>query len=137
MLFILSKIPGWNCFELFSTPYPLLPSHPVFSSLAALEHICAPKYRVPSSCTLCLRYDHHDALVEMIPNVVSWTHKLPQNKHILFLKSCRIRHFSLPFPMSLLDFSFLSCKASAPLKELPPSIIDFWLLVCPLLLFSF
>ena len=88
----------------------------------------------------------------MIPNVVSWTHEPP----------CWIHHSSHQFPEAWSASLFLSCKTLPPPLELPTfssrfcivffifsifqidgmnasqpsSIIELWLLVCRVLLFS-
>ena len=126
-------------------------AHPEFSSLGASEEIGVPHYSGSLSCILCLQCGIRDFSVEMIPNVVSWTHEPP----------CWIRNSSLQCPESWSASLFLSCKALPPPLELPTlssrffvffifsifqideinasqpsSIIELWLLVCPFLLFS-
>ena len=97
----------------------------------------------------------------MIPNVFSWTHAPPRCMHVLSSESYWIRNSSRPFPESRSASLFLFCKAlPLPLElQLFPcifdgffivtifrideinasqssSIIEFWLLDCPLLLLS-
>ena len=50
---------------------PLRLSHPEFSSLEASEWTCAPNYIDSLNCSLSLRCDLHDLLVEQIPNAFS------------------------------------------------------------------
>ena len=108
---------------------------------------------------LCLRCDLHDLSVEMIPSVVSWTHEPPRYMHGLSLESCWIhgsshqfpeleRFFvpflqSMPHPLELPTFSshfsffiFSIFRIDEINASQSSSIIEYWLLVFPSLLFS-
>ena len=94
----------------------------------------------------------------MIQNVVSWTRASPRYMHALFLESCWIHNSSLQFPVTesvfvpsllgmiasigtsnfLLDgfFMFSIFRITEINVSQSWSIVEFWLLNCPLLLFS-
>ena len=139
------RLPGWNRFELH--PFHLSTAafaSGIFIAWGISEQTCAPICNVSSSCILCLRCELHDLLVDMIPNLVSWTHEPPRRMHALSLESGWIHHSSLQFPESRSASLFLFCARHCRIHrnfQLSPnasqssSIVEFWLLVCPCLLF--
>ena len=98
--------------------------------------------------------------VEMVPNVVSWTHEPPQCTQALFLESCWIPHSSLQFPEATSASLFLFLQSIAAsngasnfllafltvslysqffgIDEItacrPSSTVEIWFRVCPILL---
>ena len=124
------QLPGWNRFELFSIPCPLLLSPPEFSSLEASEDMCEPSCNESLNYALCLRCDLHDPSVDMVPLVFSWTREPPRCMHALVLESCRIHHSSLQVTETRSVSLFLSCMALPPPLELPKLPLRFCWFLC-------
>ena len=61
--------------QAFSILYPLLPSHPEFSSPAAIGWICAPRCNATLNFVLCLQCDLQDLLSLKITVLVLWIHE--------------------------------------------------------------
>ena len=156
-LFVLNfvQLPSWIRFELF--PFFV---HCCFRIryFHRLRHrkTCEPRCSVSSNNILCLRGDLHDLSVEMMPNVVSWTREPPRCMHAFvwildgfktlrfsFLKAEELQGIAASIGYSNFLLAFLmvsSCSFSIFWDEInasqPSSIVEFWLLVCPSLLFS-
>ena len=151
-------LPSWNRFEISSIPFPLLLSHLEFSSLDESEQACAPSCNVSSNCVL-LRCDLHDLSVEIIPNVVSWTHEPPRCMLCLwnlvgfttlrfsflkpgvllcsFIARHRRLHWNFKLSPCVFDgfYIFTIFRIEDTKTSQSSSIIEHWFLVCPFLLF--
>ena len=83
VLLTLVKCPCWQLFGLLPFCVHCCFRIQDFSSLEASEQTCAPNGSDLSSCALSPRCDLHDLLVQSIPNVFSWIHKLSRCMHAL------------------------------------------------------